>query len=424
MKNFSVSSIIPYIIISIIPFLITGPFVPDLIVSFSSLIFLIYMIKNKNFYYFNNLSFKIFIFFCIYCLLLSLFVAEDIALSLESSLFYFRIGIFACLISYLIDNNKKILDYFYYTLTISFTALVIDGFIQFFTGSNILGFSYSGGRISSFFGNELIMGSYLSRLFPLLFALFLIKEKLKYEIYYIGILFILVDILIYISGERASFFFLNLSTIFIIILIKKYQKFRLVTFFIALALIAILTLSNDKLSDRMIKEPAKSIGLVKDAQSRYIFTPSHDSLIRTAFNMFLDEPLYGHGPKMFRIICEEKKYQVGIKPCNTHPHNFYIQLLAETGVIGFTFLFIIFCYVLYCAFVQLRCILYKNKIRYLSDYQVCLLAGIMITVWPFTPNGNFFNNWLMIVYILPVAFYFHSIFGKNKIIKKKLNRPR
>ena len=41
-------------------------------------------------------------------------------------------------------------------------------------------------RVSSFFGDELIMGSYLSRLFPLLFALFLVKQKQKYEIYFIG----------------------------------------------------------------------------------------------------------------------------------------------------------------------------------------------------------------------------------------------
>ena len=85
-------------------------------------------------------------------------------------------------------------------------VLVIDGYLQFFSGSNILGFPFKGGRISSLFGDELIMGSYLSRLFPLLFALFLIKEKSKYEIYYIGILFIFVDILIYISGERTFFF--------------------------------------------------------------------------------------------------------------------------------------------------------------------------------------------------------------------------
>ena len=227
------------------------------------------------------------------------------------------------------------------------------------------------------------MGSYLSRLFPLLFALFLIKEKSIYEIYYIGILFILVDILIYISGERVSFFFLNLSNIFIIILIKEFQKFRLITFIIALALIAGLTLSSDNLSNRMIKEPFQSMGLVKDAQSKNIFTPSHDSLIKTAFNMFKDKPIFGNGPKMFRKICSNENYATGVNSCDMHPHNFYVQLLAETGMIGFLFLLSSFIYVLYCAYKQLKSIILKQK-RYLTDYQECLLAGIFITVWPFS----------------------------------------
>jgi len=408
------NQIIQLTLTSIIPFLIWGPFFPDLIVSLSSLIFLFYIIKNNNFYYLNNKPFIIFIIFCVYCIFVTLLRADDKLLSFESSLFYFRIGLFSCLIWYLIDQDKNILKYFYYGLIISFSVLVFDGYFQFFTGSNILGFPYEGYRISSLFGDELIMGSYLSRLFPLLFALFLIKEKSKYEIYYIGILFILVDILIYISGERASFFFLNLSTIFIIVLIKEYQKFRLITFLIALLLIFGLTLSSDKLSYRMIKGPAKSMGLVKDAQSKNIFTPGHDSLIKTAYNMFKDKPVFGHGPKMFRVICANEKYRIGVKPCDIHPHNFYVQLLAETGLIGFLFLFISFCYVLYCGFMQLKSILFKQK-RYLTDYQVCLLAGFLIILWPLAPNGNFFNNWLMVVYSLPVGFYLQSIYSKKKI---------
>jgi hypothetical protein len=52
-----------FIISLIIPFLIWGPFFPDLIVSLSALIFLVYVIRKKIFYYFNNKVIIIFFFF-------------------------------------------------------------------------------------------------------------------------------------------------------------------------------------------------------------------------------------------------------------------------------------------------------------------------------------------------------------------------
>ena len=418
MNNFkhSNTNLINLIIASIIPFLIWGPFFPDLIVSISTLFFLFYVFRNKEFYFFNNKPLIVFFIFCVYCILLSIFIAEDKMLSFESSLFYFRIGVFSCFIWYLIDKDKSILTFFYYALVLCFSALVIDGYIQYFTGTNLTGFKISGIRVSSFFGDELIMGSYLSRLFPLLFALFLIKKKQKYEIYFIGLLFILVDVLIFMSGERAAFFFLNLSTVFIIILIKEYQKFRLVTFIIAIICVLILSLNSSKLNQRMFKGPAEDMGLVKSSKEAVIFSKDHDSLIRTAYNMFKDQPLLGHGPKMFRVICADEKYATGATPCMTHPHNFYIQLLAETGIIGFLFLFSALVYVVYTALRQFLSIIFRKK-RPLSDYQVCLLAGMLITVWPLTTNGNFFNNWLMIAYSLPVGFYLQSIYSKKKVKK-------
>jgi O-antigen ligase len=391
---------------SIIPFLILGPFFPDLIVSLSVLVFLVYVVRKRKFYYFNNKPLIIFFIFCIYCILVSVFVAKDRMLSFESSLFYFRIGVFSCLIWYLLEQDKKILNYFYYLLVISFLALIVDGYIQFFTGANIVGLHKVGDRVSSFFGDELIMGSYLSRLFPLLFALFIVKEKKKLELYFMFFFLLSLASLVLISGERAAFFLYTLSFIFIIIFVKFYVKFRILLSVGFLIIFIIIISSSIQVKNRMLSNPASTI-------TKFIFTPQHDSLIRTAYNVFLDKPLAGHGPKMFRVICKDEKYAVGILPCLTHPHNFYLQLLAETGIIGFSFLFSAFAYVLYCAYRQFKSIVLRQK-RYLTDYQVCLLAGILITVWPLTTNGNFFNNWLMIVYSLPVGFYLHSIYGKNR----------
>jgi O-antigen ligase len=168
----------------------------------------------------------------------------------------------------------------------------------------------------------------------------------------------------------------------------------------------------------MFKGPAKDMGLIKslNEDKSVIFTNEHDSLIRTAYNMFKDQAIFGHGPKMFRIICKDEKYIVGNTPCMSHPHNFYIQLLAETGIIGFLFLLSTFFYVFFKAIRQLKSIIFRQK-RPLTDYQVCLLSGILLTVWPFTTNGNFFNNWLMIIYSLPAGFYLQSIYTAK--IKKR-----
>ena len=154
-----------------VPLLVTGPFLSDLLLSILSLWFLYYLLRKKIYNIFRNPYFYAFIGFWLVCILSSL-LSDKILFSLKSSLFYIRIAIFALLISYLIDLNKKILDYFYYALLITFFVLIIDGYFQYFSGFNILGYPMFPGRVTSFFKDKLILGSYLVRLFPLLFALF------------------------------------------------------------------------------------------------------------------------------------------------------------------------------------------------------------------------------------------------------------
>ena len=83
--------------------------------------------------------------------------------------------------------------------------------------------------------------------------------------------------------------------------------------------------------------------------------------------------------------------------------NFYIQLLAETGIIGFSFLAGLLLYFVYLVTSYKN--LFLEKRLWLSDYQICLLAGLLITIWPLTTNGNFFTNYLMMFYSLQMGFF-------------------
>jgi O-antigen ligase len=95
---------------------------------------------------------------------------------------------------------------------------------------------------------------------------------------------------------------------------------------------------------------------------------------------------------------------VGHAPCNTHPHNFYAQLAAETGIIGLSFLIVVSIFFIILIFKHIYISLFFKR-QFLSDYKLCLLAGLLITIWPLTTNGNFFNNHLMLFYSLQMGFF-------------------
>ena len=354
--------------------LIVGTFVAELFVNCLSLFFLYFAFKEKNIYiYFNNFFSKIFFTWCLYLILLSLF-SDNIYLSLSSSLFYFRFGIFSLAIWFFVRKDLTYLRYFYYSLVICLISLSIDGFYQFFYGENLIGLKYSGNRLSSFFGSELILGSYISRLMPIFFSIStLLFFNSRNNIIFSIFLLILADLLIYFSGERAAFFYLICYTSILIVLLKRHNHIRLYALIISICLVIIFSIFNPNLHKNMFDKTANQINLFGDKLNA--FSPEHQNHYQSALKIFYDNYVFGVGPKMFRQVCDYKEYFV-VDGCNTHPHNIYIQLLAETGLVGALFIFTIFLIISFNLFKHL--ILKLRKINFFSDYEICLMGCFFI----------------------------------------------
>jgi O-antigen ligase len=406
--------------------LVTGPFIPDLFVTISAISYIFLIVKNKASLYLNNKLIQFFLFFYLYFLIGSLF-SEDIYLSTKSSIFYFRFFLFFLMVSFLIENNQKFIILFFYSLLLTMILVTFDGYFQFIFKFNLLGFEkLNDHRISGFFRDELIIGSYLSRLLPLLIGLFIINYQAKSTLVKIifGVFVLLVFGLIFLSGERAAFFLSFLSLFVIIILYNSKLIYKFYVVLTLLSLILTYSIINPHVVDRVYNQTYAQINalvfsisdkederLTKHVKNkdilRFVASNQHGQHFETAINMFLSKPFTGYGVKMFREICKKPNFDINTYSCTNHPHNSYMQLLAEGGIIGVFYLVIPFFITIYLLSKQLYFSFLKKK--FINDYHISLLACILITLWPLTTTGNLFNNWLSIIYFLPVGFLFRTI---------------
>ena len=218
------------------------------------------------------------------------------------------------------------------------------------------------------------------------------------------------SILIFISGERTALGLLFLSTVFIIIFLSKYKKIRFLTFLVSLVIMTFLALYNPAIKERNIDH---TLNQFYNDGSLTLFSKRHESHIGGAWNMFRESPLIGQGPKMFRVLCNDSRFNYNDDSCSTHPHNTYAQLAAETGIFGLLFILLL-CFKVIKVVLE-HGILYIRKQKYLlSDFQVCLIACLIVTLWPIIPTQNFFNNWINVIYYLPIGFLLFSIHEKRK----------
>ncbi len=394
----------------LLPFaLLTGPFIADLIVVLIDLIFIFLILRERDFSYFKNYYSYILIFLNLYFITSSI-ASEYAYFSLESSLVYFRFYLFSVAVFFLVCKNSKIIGVFGIYLFLTIFIATMDGYYQYIFEKNIFGISSEfPNRMSLLLSDKSYLGGYLSRLFPLLVAIFLFSNlsennlflKSKYII--ISLFIILIDVLLYLTGERTAFVLQLITTVALMLFLSKYKLLRLITMVVSVLLIVVITNTNYDVKERNLDQTIVQLGLDDGFKKINAFSPTHESYFIHSIEVFKENILIGSGPNTFRKTCIEVK---NYNECSTHPHNNYIQILGETGIIGL----IIILFVVTPVF-----IFFVKKIYYIlirlkkgNDYQTALMICVFLSVFPFLPTQNFFNNYINIIYFLPIGFLLHS----------------
>jgi len=396
-----------FLLLILIPIaLLTGPFLQDLICSVTGLVLIYLYIRYKIYKYLFSRFFLFFSLFYLFFVLSSL-LSNNILFSFESSLFYFRFGVMSLSIWLYCDYfGLKFIKPMTISLLISILIAISSGYSQYFFGIDYLGNPLNQGkdgivRISGIFGDEFVLGSFISRLLPTSLALlYLCFIKKNFFQYFIVIYLISSVILIILTGERSAVVNVILFIILFLILIKINIKIKLFILLLSVFSILIILISDDRINNRLINKTYND--LTNNGKNIYLITKDHQEAIQTSLKMFKNNILIGIGPKMFRIECFKPEYYVG-SDCQMHPHNTYFQLLSETGIVGFMSVLFIFLYLNYLFINYLFNKNFTNK-QIINNYKLLLLISVYITLWPINQNGNFFNNWISIIYFFPVGF--------------------
>ena len=411
--------IFSYLFLLVPLFLITGPAIPDIVITLGVIFGIFYFVYLKIYDDLLKISlFRVTILFWLSLIFISFFSYNKFN-SFQDSLIFIRFLLIPIFCYFLFFNNEKI---FQRTLLLIFILVIfvsVDTLYQFLNytskdgfGEDILGFkSVWYGRLTGPFGDELIPGSYISKLGLLGFAFILSLKKYNKNIILHSVYLSSILLVSYVSGERMAFATFSLSLLMLFIFLDGYRKSIFLSTAIGLLLIFLAVYLHPFYNDFKIIESTqyhqgqkiekffecednskKICSKIINIQPSFFeviknfSTSAYGEIYLLSYKMFLDNPITGIGINNFKFLCNYNELYKNMMlnyDCASHPHNIYLQWLTEGGLIVFL------SFIIYLFF------LIKFIIKNIGDkrYKIISFVIILTMFWPIMSTGSLVKNW-------------------------------
>jgi len=298
-------------------------------------------------------------------------------------------------------NDNKILGLVHKSWFLIITIFIFDVFFEKFTGRNIIGnISLDMTRIVSFFKDEMVVGAFIF-CFGYTSSTYFINNKEKGKsILPIILIFLLIPLSIFVTGEKSNFLKSILVFFIIIYFLKRNKQFLnykvlLITIFFLISCFLFFS-KNTHIkyfeTYKRILVPEKNLSKEFEPQKSIwnnLIKIKYFAHYDAALAIFKNYPITGIGNKNFRIECfKDKYYNKEIlhshNRCSTHPHQIHFEILSEQGILGYL---MILTFIIWFSIKNIKISLKNKNIYHLSN-----TVYLMVFFIPLLPGSGIFNT--------------------------------
>lgn len=397
----------------LLPFLlIFSRSIADLTVITIGLIFLFISFQRKDWEWAKSTWFKFNIIFWLYLLCINTPLSINPVNSLIHAFFYLRWPLFAGALAYWLFNDATRQLHFLIALGLVSAFVIFDTSLQYIFGQDLFGHTkVSPTRLTGPFSRP-VPGIMMLRV--LFIGLFLTVMYQQFSSPIRRILFTLTMLSVgllfmFITGERMALILFFSGSIVVFIGLMVEQKIHLPKILIGLLIILCVSVIqiflNPETAERSIYSTYDKLLHFADSDYGMVF--------RAAFAAWQQAPIFGHGFHSYKMVCEQMGLLTQWGMQCSHPHNLYLQIAAENGLIG---LMLFVC--------MLGSLYFKSLYPLVLSKQwfVACLSFVVLSVcfWPLIGGISILNNgvaalvWLGVGWVLSISTISSASHSTNK----------
>jgi O-antigen ligase len=327
-----------------------------------------------------------------------LYWTSDFIITTKSILFLKYILLYF-VVRFLIEKDVINLKLFFITCSLSSIFVCFDIFYQYVYGVDIFGYKKIPGfrKLSGPFGDEFIAGGFIQRFSIFSFfilPLYFTKISNKYIKYIIPLLFLIFFVGIILSGNRMPML-LFLFCITLILVFQKQTRKYFLSFIIIFPLIFFTILNSNSVVKSNFKnfygQISNMVILVVSRDFNNNNSPQYLKEFSTFYDTWLLNKYIGGGIKSFRYYCHMRKNieKNSTFICNMHPHNYYLEILTETGIIGLVIITSFFLGVLYISFFKKY---FTRSLLNNNNHIIPFIFLFIVEIFPLKSTGSFFTT--------------------------------